>query len=373
MGYQALLVDRADGIATVTINRPEARNALDLTMREEMLGALDEIERDSAVRVMLLTGAGGHFSAGGDVKSMQKKHTAAEGRARVELLNRFVLRLFNFPKPTIAMVDGFAVGAGCNIALGCDRSSPPRSGVDAQDRARSRRRRRGSATAGRPGQGQEMVLTAEIIDTSAPVGLVNRVVPASNTERDPRPGGADRGRSAAGRLPHVAPPCGDRGFGGAGGETCGQSTPPRKTTPRGYARSQRRQSSRPMIRARITGTGMSVPDCVVDNHLLSRCMSTSDEWIVKRTGISERRVSPDTYRMLRRMSEAPDKTAFMRDVQARGHDGNIDSSLTVSDLAVESGRMALRNAGLTPEDLDCLVLGGIHHVDPEDLILVQAV
>ena len=80
MGYQALLVDRADGIATVTMNRPEARNALDLTMREEMLGALDEIERDSAVRVMLLTGAGGHFSAGGDVKSMQKKHTAAEGR-----------------------------------------------------------------------------------------------------------------------------------------------------------------------------------------------------------------------------------------------------------------------------------------------------
>src|SRR6267143_1392907 len=120
MGYQALLVDRVDGIATVTMNRPEARNALDLTMREEMLGALDEIERDSAVRVMLLTGAGGHFSAGGDVNSMQKKHTAAEGRARVEMLNRFVLRLFNFPKPTIAMVDGFAVGAGCNIALGCD-------------------------------------------------------------------------------------------------------------------------------------------------------------------------------------------------------------------------------------------------------------
>ena len=96
-GLPTLLVDRADGIATVTMNRPEARNALDLTMREEMLGALDELERDPAVRVVVLTGAGGHFSAGGDVKSMQKKHTAAEGRARVELLNRFVLRLFSFP------------------------------------------------------------------------------------------------------------------------------------------------------------------------------------------------------------------------------------------------------------------------------------
>jgi 3-oxoacyl-[acyl-carrier-protein] synthase-3 len=109
------------------------------------------------------------------------------------------------------------------------------------------------------------------------------------------------------------------------------------------------------IRSRITGTGMAVPECVVDNHLLSRCMSTSDEWIVQRTGISERRVSPDTYRMLLRLAEAPDKAAYMRDVKDRGLDGNIDSSLTVSDLAVEASRMALKHAGLTAEDLDCIV------------------
>ena len=103
------------------------------------------------------------------------------------------------------------------------------------------------------------------------------------------------------------------------------------------------------IRSRITGTGMAVPECVVTNDLLSRCMSTSDEWIVQRTGIRERRVSPDTYRMLLRLAEAPDKTAFMRDVQARGLDGNIDSSLTVSDLAVEAGtttRMRAASRGL---------------------------
>ncbi len=193
MGYQALLVDRADGIATVTMNRPEARNALNLTMREEMLGALDEIERDSAVRVMLLTGAGGHFSAGGDVKSMQKTHTAAEGRARVEMLNRFVLRLFNFPKPTIAMVDGFAVGAGCNIALGCDL-------IVASDRAKFGElfwkiglvpdgggtwllsRVIGLARA------KELIFTAEIIDAAEAerIGLVNRVVPVAELETTTR-------------------------------------------------------------------------------------------------------------------------------------------------------------------------------------------
>ena len=114
MGYSTILVDRADGVATITLNRPEARNALDLVMRRELLTALDDLEAEAATRVVILTGAGGHFSAGGDVKTMAvKRHTPAEGRARVESLNRFVIRLFEFPKPTIAMVDGFAVGAGC--------------------------------------------------------------------------------------------------------------------------------------------------------------------------------------------------------------------------------------------------------------------
>lgn len=203
MGYTSVLVDRLDGIATLTMNRPEARNALDIRMREELVGALDELERDPAARVVVLTGAGGHFSAGGDVKTMAAhRHTAAEGRERVELLNRFVLRLFNFPKPTIAMVDGFAVGAGCNIALGCDM-------IVASDRAKFGevflkiglvpdgggtwllQRLVGLAKA------KEMVLTAEIIDAAEAlrIGLVNRVVPASELETATR---ALAGKIAAG-------------------------------------------------------------------------------------------------------------------------------------------------------------------------------
>src|SRR3989441_12314216 len=120
VGYEPLLVERADSIATITLNRPEARNALDLTMRREMLGALDEIEADPTARVVILTGAGGHFCSGGDVKTMRTRHTAAEGRGRVEMLNTLVLRLVSFPLPTIAMVDGYAVGAGSNLALCCD-------------------------------------------------------------------------------------------------------------------------------------------------------------------------------------------------------------------------------------------------------------
>ena len=120
MGYETLIVDQSGPIATITLNRPDARNALDFAMRRELLTALDEIEANPAARVVILTGAGGHFCAGGDVKNMRQRSTAADGQVRVGLLNRAVLRLVNFPLPTIAMVDGYAVGAGSNLALCCD-------------------------------------------------------------------------------------------------------------------------------------------------------------------------------------------------------------------------------------------------------------
>lgn len=187
MGYQTLTVQRAGAVTTITLNRPEARNALDLALRQELRAALDEVEADTGARVVVLTGAGGNFCAGGDVKLMRdKRHTAAEGRARVEILNRLVLRLVDFPRPTIAMVDGFAVGAGCNLALCCDL-------IVASDRARFGEvfakiglvpdgggswllpRLVGMARA------KELIFTAEVIDAAEAlrIGLVNRVVPAA--------------------------------------------------------------------------------------------------------------------------------------------------------------------------------------------------
>ena len=185
MGFQTILLERSNGIATLTLNRPEARNALDLAMREELEAALKELTADEAVRVLVLTGAGGHFCAGGDVKTMARRHTATEGRARVEAMNRVILELGNFRAPTVAQVDGFAVGAGCNLALACDL-------IVASDRARFGEvfakiglvpdgggsyflpRLVGLAKA------KELVFTAEIIDAAEAlrIGLVNRVVPA---------------------------------------------------------------------------------------------------------------------------------------------------------------------------------------------------
>ncbi|MBI2467085.1 MAG: ketoacyl-ACP synthase III [Candidatus Rokubacteria bacterium] len=110
-----------------------------------------------------------------------------------------------------------------------------------------------------------------------------------------------------------------------------------------------------MKKAKIIGTGMAVPECVVDNHLLARCFTTSDEWITQRTGIKERRVSPSTYRFLLRLADAPDKEAYIREVYARGVDGKIDADLTPSDLGCEASQMALKNAGLRIEDIDFII------------------
>lgn len=73
MGYATLLVERAGPVATLTLNRPDARNALDMTMRRELLSALDEVEADPDARVVVLTGQGEHFCAGGDVKLMRDR------------------------------------------------------------------------------------------------------------------------------------------------------------------------------------------------------------------------------------------------------------------------------------------------------------
>jgi 2-(1,2-epoxy-1,2-dihydrophenyl)acetyl-CoA isomerase len=208
MGYTTILVAHADGVATVTLNRPEARNAIDLVMRRELLAALDDLEAEAATRVVVLTGAGGHFSAGGDVKSMAAgRQTAAQGRARVESLNRFVIRLFEFPKPTIAMVDGYAVGAGCNIALGCDV-------VVASDRARFGEvfARIGLVPDGGGtwllprlvglAKAKELVFSADIIDAAEAlrIGLVNRVVPADELQAATRALAARIGAGPPGAL-----------------------------------------------------------------------------------------------------------------------------------------------------------------------------
>lgn len=118
--YETILVSKADGVGTIKLNRPEAFNALSLKMREELAVAFEDFGSDDDVKVILLTGAGKAFCAGGDVKEQGAGFDAISGRDRVRRLHRTLLLMVNSAKPIISAVNGIAVGAGFSLALAGD-------------------------------------------------------------------------------------------------------------------------------------------------------------------------------------------------------------------------------------------------------------
>ena len=123
MTYETLLVDKADGIATVTFNRPKKRNAMNPALHQDMTHVLEALRYDDDVRVVVLTGAGGSFCAGMDLKEF---FTDLKGKPdEYDRITRLAVEwrgrtLRYYPKPTIAMVNGFCFGGAFSIVEGCD-------------------------------------------------------------------------------------------------------------------------------------------------------------------------------------------------------------------------------------------------------------
>src|SRR5439155_77039 len=123
--YKCLIYEVKDAVATLTLNRPERLNALGDTLRDDLYDAVLRASQDPEIRVLVVTGAGKGFCAGGDVKAM---NDTKEGRAPARpledkvapLRDRVLLAMRDAPKPVIAAVNGAAAGAGMNLALGCD-------------------------------------------------------------------------------------------------------------------------------------------------------------------------------------------------------------------------------------------------------------
>ena len=129
-GTEDLLATIENSVAVITLNRPEARNAMSGSMNAALRKCLADFEEDTAVRVIVLTGAGKGFCAGGDVKGMASGGDGGAGNAPVTLDERIAAqrlnqrstsgKLFKMPKPTIAALPGAAAGAGLSLALACD-------------------------------------------------------------------------------------------------------------------------------------------------------------------------------------------------------------------------------------------------------------
>jgi enoyl-CoA hydratase/carnithine racemase len=124
MHYKCLIYEEEEGIATLTMNRPERLNALGDTLRDDLHHAIVRASDDPAVRVIILTGAGRGFCSGGDVKAMHDAKERDQGRPLFEKVapgrDKTILAMRDAPKPLIAAVNGPAAGAGMNLALACD-------------------------------------------------------------------------------------------------------------------------------------------------------------------------------------------------------------------------------------------------------------
>lgn len=115
-----MLTEARDGAtAILTLDYPERRNALAMPMRQRLVDALEAIEADRELRAIVITGAGGTFSAGGDISGMNVTDLAA-GRERFRLTHRLVRLLIKGSKPVVAAVEGWCVGAGLSVAMCCD-------------------------------------------------------------------------------------------------------------------------------------------------------------------------------------------------------------------------------------------------------------
>ena len=115
-----MLTSDHGAVRVVTLNRPAKRNAIDLRLRVVLAEALEAAMTDDSVRAIVLTGAGGTFCAGGDISTMRRQDLE-ETRPRAQAVQRVIRAIWDGPRPVVAAVEGWAVGAGAALALACDR------------------------------------------------------------------------------------------------------------------------------------------------------------------------------------------------------------------------------------------------------------
>ena len=186
--YESILIERRDRVATITINRPEKRNALNIQTRAEGAAALDELSQDDSVRVVIFTGAGDKaFVAGADIAEFAGRTALAQ---RAVMLDRGLFNAVDtFPKPVIAMVNGYCLGGGCELALACDIRIASETASFGQPEINLGIIPGGGGTQRLTrlvgeGKAMEMILTGEIINAQEAfrLGLANHVVPADQLQ-----------------------------------------------------------------------------------------------------------------------------------------------------------------------------------------------
>lgn len=213
MSYQTLLFEVNENIAKVTLNRPDAMNALSTDLATELIQVFESLSSNSEIRAVVLTATGRAFSAGGDVKQMATvvgEDAPSKFRLALDVYHKLILLMRELPKPIIAAVNGVAAGAGFNLALACDVRIAAEAAKFSQAFIRIGLVPDFGGTFFLPrivgwAKAMELMMTGELIDAeqAKQLGLVNLVV--KNDELDTTAGffakqAAELPTSAIGRL-----------------------------------------------------------------------------------------------------------------------------------------------------------------------------
>ncbi len=185
MEFECIIYDKQDGVAIIRLNRPKVLNAMNKRLWLDMQAALDDAREDEQIKVVVITGEGRAFSTGADLKE-SKTRTIEAYRDYLMALQEASRTIIRFEKPTIAAVNGFAIGSGYELALACDiRISAEEAKIGSPEAKVT-----SSVTGGAfrlvqdlvgPGKARELLFTGEYIDGAEAerIGLVNRTVPQS--------------------------------------------------------------------------------------------------------------------------------------------------------------------------------------------------
>lgn len=186
MKYECIIYEKKDNIATITLNRPNVLNAMNKQLWLDIQAAFDDASKDTDIKVIIITGGGRAFSTGADLKESRDR-SPEDYRDYLEELQEASRKIIGFEKPTIAAINGYALGSGYELALACDIRIAAEDAQIGSPEARVT----SSVTGGAmrliqdligPGKAKELLFTARNIDgrEAERIGLVNRAVQAKD-------------------------------------------------------------------------------------------------------------------------------------------------------------------------------------------------
>ncbi len=183
MGFECIVYEKKKSVAVISLNRPRVLNAMNKRMWQEIQAALDDAASDEKVKVVIFTGSGRAFSTGADLKE-SKTRSPEQYRDYLEALQEGSRRIIRFAKPTLAVINGYAIGSGYELALACDiRLASTEAQIGSPEAKVA-----SSVTGGAfrlvqdligPGRARELLFTGEYIDgrQAERIGLVNYALP----------------------------------------------------------------------------------------------------------------------------------------------------------------------------------------------------